>query len=170
MKTVAVKATLPLMFVVLAGCQQSEFADLQAFMQQAGQGTQPALEPLPPLKQVTDYTYEPGEMPDPFKPRIMKSSRSGGGLQPDMSRQKEVLENFPLDALRMVGIIQQKGQMFALIKAPDNVLHRVRKGQYMGQNYGLVVGITDSGVELKELTQDGAGDWTESQATVALQE
>ena len=170
MKAAVMKTTLPLIFLMLVGCQQNEFSDLKAFMQQAGQGTQPALEALPPLKQVTEYTYEPGELPDPFKPRIMKSTKSGGGLQPDMSRQKEVLESFPLDSLKMVGTIKQKGQMFALIKAPDNVLHKVKKGNYMGQNFGLVVGINDSGVELKELTQDGAGDWTESQATVALQE
>ena len=74
------------------------------------------------------------------------------------------------DALHMVGTLEKDGQLYALIKTPDGALHRVKKGNYMGQNYGVVVGINDTAVELKEMVQDAAGDWIESKATVALQE
>lgn len=155
---------------LLSGCEQNEFSDLKLFMEQAGQGGQHALEPLPQLKQAEEFEYVPNEFPDPFKPRSMKPSRSSGGLQPDMNRQKEFLEGIPLDALRMVGTLQKGGQTYALVKTPENALHRVRKGNYMGLNYGLVVAISETGIELKEMIQDGSGDWAESKAILPLQE
>lgn len=159
-----------LVVFLVAGCEQSEFSDLKLFMDQAGQGGQHALEPLPQLKQAELYEYVPNEFPDPFKPRSMKPTRSSGGLQPDLNRQKEFLEGFPLDALRMVGTLQKGGQTYALVKTPENALHRVKKGNYMGMNYGLVIAVSETGVELKEMIQDGSGDWAESKAILPLQE
>ena len=159
-----------LLALLVAGCDQDEFADLKIFMAQAGQDGQHALEPLPQLKQVEAFNYEPGEYPDPFKPRSMKPANYAGGLQPDMSRQKEYLEGFPLDALRMVGTLEKGKQLFGLIRTPDGAIYRVKKGNYLGQNFGLVVGLSESGIGLKEMVQDGSGDWTESKATMALQE
>lgn len=164
------RLTVLLLAFLLAACERDEFADLKTFMARAGQDGQHALEPLPQLKQVEEFDYRPGEFPDPFKPRIMKPSQGAGGIQPDMNRQKEFLEGFPLDALRMVGTLQKGGQRYALIKTPDGTLNSVKKGNYMGQNYGLVVAITESGVELREMLQDGAGAWIESKAVLALQE
>ena len=162
------RPALLLILVLLAGCEKDQYADLNAFMAQAGKDGQSALEPLPPIKQIEQFSYVPGEYPDPFKSRSVKKSKSSGG--PDVTRQKEYLEGFPLDALHMVGTLEKDGQLYALIKTPDGALHRVKKGNYMGQNYGVVVGISDAAVELKEMVQDAAGDWIESKATVALQE
>lgn len=156
--------------VLLAGCEQDEFADLRAFMAQAGTGNQQALEPLPPMKSQEMFSYEQDGLPDPFQPRSMKPAKGGGGMQPDMNRPKGPLEQFPLDALRMVGTIDKAGQLYALVRTPENTLYRVKKGDYMGLNYGLVLAIQDTGIEIRETLQDGAGDWTESRATVALQE
>ncbi|MEW5771023.1 MAG: pilus assembly protein PilP [Pseudomonadota bacterium] len=156
--------------LLLAGCGQDEFADLKTFMAQAGQGGQHALEPMPALKPTTEFSYDPADLPDPFKPRSMKAKSGSGGLQPDMSRPKEFLETFPLDALRMVGTLRKGGVLYALVKTPDNALYRVRVGNYLGQNFGRIVGVTETAIELKEMTQDGAGDWAESKASLALQE
>jgi len=164
------RLTVLLLAFLLAACERDEFADLKTFMAQAGQDGQHSLEPLPQLKQMEDFQYQPGEFPDPFKPRSMKPTQGAGGIQPDLNRQKEFLEGFPLDALRMVGTLQKGGQLYALIKTPDGSVNSVKKGNHIGQNYGLVVGITESGVELREMLQDGAGAWTESKAIMALQE
>jgi type IV pilus assembly protein PilP len=155
---------------LLAGCSQDKFADLRAFMASAGTSGQKPLESLPVVKPQVVFSYEPGDMPDPFKPRSLKPSKGGSGLQPDLSRPKEVLEQFPLDGLKMVGTLIKSGQIFALVRTPESTLYRVKKGDHMGQNFGLVIGITDAGIELREIVQDGAGDWTESKATLALQE
>jgi type IV pilus assembly protein PilP len=125
---------------------------------------------LPQLKQAEVIDYIPGEYADPFKPRSMKSKGSSSGLQPDMMRQKEFLEGFPLDALRMVGTLQKGGQIYALVRTPENALHRVKAGNYIGLNHGLIIAVNETGIELKEIIQDGAGDWAESKATLALQE
>lgn len=159
-----------LILPVLAGCAQDEFADLRAFMVQTGASGQQALEPLPPVKTQEVFNYEPAELPDPFKPRTLKAGKGGGAFQPDLTRPKEPLEQYALDGLRMVGTINQGGQIYALVRTPENTLYRIRKGEHLGQNFGLVIAIREASIEIRETVQDGAGDWTETKATLALQE
>ena len=87
-----------------------------------------------------------------------------------MSRPKEPLELFPLDGLRMVGTLSRQGQLYALVRTPENTLYRVKRGDRIGQNFGVVTAITDTAIEIKETVQDGAGDWTETSASLPLQE
>ncbi|MDO9225552.1 MAG: pilus assembly protein PilP [Pseudomonadota bacterium] len=157
-------------FLLLAGCAQDEFADLRAFLAASGQGTQQKLEPLPPVKTQEAFTYDPGELPDPFRPRSMKAGKGGGGVQPDLNRPKGPLEQDPLDGLRMVGTIEKNGKLYALVRRPDGTLYRVEKGDHIGQNHGIILAISDANIDIKEVVQDGAGDWTESKASMALQE
>ena len=159
-----------LVFLALSGCGSDDFADLKVFMEEAGKGAQPALEPMPPVKVVENHVYDAANLADPFKPRNLKPSKSGGANQPDMNRPKGPLEGFPLDALKMVGTIKRSGVLYALIKTPDGALYKVKRGGYMGQNFGRIVSINDAGVELIETLQDGTGDWIDSKANVALQE
>ena len=95
-------------------------------------------------------------------------SAGGGGIQPDLTRRKEPLEAYPLENLRMVGTLQQNKSNFALVKTPDNNLFRVKVGNYMGQNFGLITEISESTIKLKELVQDSSGDWTERVSTMTL--
>lgn len=154
----------------LTGCAQDEFADLKTFMAQAGAGGQQALEPLPPVKHQEAFDYKPEDLPDPFRARNLKPSKTGGALQPDLARPKEPLEQYPLDGLRMVGTIVKAGELYALVHTPDNTLYRVKRGEHLGQNFGLITRISETGIDIKEIVQDGAGDWTETKATLALQE
>ena len=170
---IATRSVSPLMLaslVLLAGCSQDKFSDLREFMANTGSTAQPALEPLPEVKPQTTYTYEPGDSPDPFQPRSLKQAKGGGAFQPDLNRPKGPLEQFPLDGLRMVGTISKDNQKFALVRTPVSTLYRVKKGDYMGLNFGLVIGISDASIELRETVQDGVGDWTETKATLDLQE
>ena len=70
----------------------------------------------------------------------------------------------------MVGTLQQKNQVFALVKAPDNALYRVRSGNYLGQNFGRIVGISETDIKLKEIVQDSGGNWEEKEQALLLQE
>jgi len=56
-----------------------------------------------------------------------------------------------------------------LVRA-EKTLYRVKKGNYLGQNFGLITEITDTEVKLKEIVQDTAGDWTERQSVLPLLE
>jgi len=69
----------------------------------------------------------------------------------------------------MVGTLTQKKEHFALVKAGTN-LYRVRKGNYMGQNFGVITAVDDNQIALKELIQDSGGDWVERTSALQLQE
>lgn len=69
----------------------------------------------------------------------------------------------------MVGTLQQGADMFAIVRA-EKTLYRVKKGNYMGQNFGLITDITDAEIKLKEIVQDSAGDWAERQSVLPLLE
>jgi type IV pilus assembly protein PilP len=57
-----------------------------------------------------------------------------------------------------------------LIRTTDKDVYQVRIGNYLGQNFGVIIGISDSEIRLKELVQDGSGDWTERSSTLQLAE
>ncbi len=69
----------------------------------------------------------------------------------------------------MVGVLQQGKVTYALVKA-DAALHRVRAGNYMGQNFGVITAVSDDGITLKEIVQDADGEWVERTSTLQLAE
>ena len=70
----------------------------------------------------------------------------------------------------MVGTLQQKKEIFALVKTPDNNLFRVKVGNYLGQNFGRITAISESDIKLKEIVQDSGGNWEEKAQTLQLQD
>jgi type IV pilus assembly protein PilP len=143
--------------------------DLRTFVAETGKDMQGKIEPLPEVKAYEPFTYDAFDLPDPFKPRKL-STGGGGGIQPDLTRPKEPLEAFSLETLKMVGTLSKNGVIHVVIKTPDNAIYHVRKGNYVGQNFGLITKISDSEVTLREIVQDSAGDWSERTSTLILQE
>lgn len=160
---------------LLAACGGDEFGDLKQELNDLTRDVRGKVAPLPVVKPYEPTPYEAFELADPFGPaKIEIAVRSGaaagaGKLKPDESRVKEPLEAFALENLRMVGTLTQAKQNYALVRA-DASLYRVRVGNYMGQNFGLITGITETEIKLRELVQDGAGDWTERESSLQLQE
>jgi type IV pilus assembly protein PilP len=159
---------LPAVAVLLASCS-SEMDELRQFVKDSEKGLPRKIDPLPAVKPFEPFTYEGFDLADPFKPRKITSKEGAGGLAPDLNRRKEPLEAFPLEQLKMVGTLQQGKDMFAIVRA-DKTLYRVKKGNYMGQNFGLITDITDAEIKLKEIVQDSAGDWAERQSVLPLLE
>jgi type IV pilus assembly protein PilP len=153
----------------LTGCGGGGMGDLQTFVKESGKDMQGKVEPLPEVKAYEPFSYSAFDLPDPFKPRKLTSA-GGGGMQPDMNRPKEPLEAYSLETLKMVGTLSQDGVVNVVIKTPDNAIYHVKKGNYAGQNFGLITQITESEVTLREIVQDSAGDWTERTSTLILQE
>ncbi|HZZ92563.1 MAG TPA: pilus assembly protein PilP [Usitatibacter sp.] len=155
---------------LLAGCS-SEMDDLKRFVRESDKGLPRRIDPLPAVKPFEPFTYEGFDLPDPFKPRKLATARegSGGGIAPDLNRRKEPLESFPLEQLKMVGTLSQGKDTYALVRA-DKTLYRVKKGNYMGQNFGLITDVSDNEIKLKEIVQDSGGDWTERQSVLPLLE
>lgn len=162
---------LATLFLVLglSGCGGGSMEDLQAFVAETGKDMQGKIEPLPQVKVYEPFTYNAFDLPDPFKPRKL-STGGGGGMQPDLNRPKEPLEAYSLETLKMVGMLSRQGVVHAVIKTPDNTIYHVRKGNYVGQNFGLITQIRDGEVSLREIVQDSAGDWSERTSTLLLQE
>jgi type IV pilus assembly protein PilP len=161
---------LPVALVALTSCS-SEIEELKSFVRDSEKGLPRRIEPLPPVKPFEPFTYEGFDLPDPFKPRKLAPPKegAGGGIAPDLNRRKEPLEAFPLEQLKMVGTLSQGKDVFAIVRA-DKTLYRVKKGNYMGQNFGLITDVTESEIKLKEIVQDSAGDWAERQSVLPLLE
>jgi type IV pilus assembly protein PilP len=124
------------------------------------------------VKPYEPFPYDAYALFDPFKPRKIEPPKNGAGsgIQPNLTRRKEPLEAYPIENLRMVGTLQQNKATYALVKSPDNNLFRVKSGNYVGQNFGLVTDISESAIKLKEIIQDSGGDWTERISTMTLAE
>jgi type IV pilus assembly protein PilP len=161
-------ATL-LIVLGLTGCGGGGMDDLQTFVAETGRDMQGKIEPLPQVKVYEPFTYNAFDLPDPFKPRKL-STGGGGGMQPDLNRPKEPLEAYSLETLKMVGMLSKQGVIHAVIKTPDNTIYHVKKGNYAGQNFGVITQISDGEVSLREIVQDSAGDWSERTSTLLLQE
>ena len=162
---------LALISTLLTGCGGEEFQDLRDFVKNAGADMRGKIPPPPEVKPYEPFAYNnEANLPDPFKlrkPELRPGSRSGIN-QPDLDRPKEALEEFPLEGLRMVGYLYQKKVGYAVIRAPDGKLHRVKAGNYVGLNFGLIQEVTDTEAKIKEMVQDSTGDWSERMSSLQL--
>lgn len=168
MKIHLVLAVSLLGVVVLGGCGGAEDGDLRRWMDEQGASARGRIEPIPPIRPYEAFTYNAFGQPDPFKPRKIESAKGTRG--PDLTRRKEALEAYPLETLTMVGSLERGKAMIGLVKGSDNKVFQVRPGNYMGQNFGVITNVTEVDISLKELFQDGAGDWVERQTKMMLQE
>lgn len=158
-----------LMLALLAGCGGDEIQDLRDFVKNAGADMRGKVEPPPDIKPYEPFAYEnDASLPDPFKPRKQNVRASVGGGQPNLDRAKEELEDYPLESLKMVGYLFQKKIGNAIIRSGEGKIYHVRAGNYIGQNFGRIVSVTETEVKIKEMVQDSAGDWAERESTLQL--
>jgi len=158
---------------LLSGCGGEEFQDLRDFVKDTGADMRGKIPPPPEVKLYEPFAYNnEANLPDPFKPRKpeMRTGSNRGSNEPDFDRPKEALEEFPLENLKMVGYLLQNKVGYAVVRAPDGKLHRVKKGNYLGMNFGLIKEISDTEATIKEMVQDSAGDWTERISSLQLAE
>lgn len=155
----------------VGGCGNDGMDDLREFVATAHADRRPRVEPLPEVKTHQTFVYSAADLSDPFASfnlRLHGTKTGGSGLQPNPNRRKEPLEDYPLDALKMVGTLSRGKRALAVIQAPDGTVHQATVGNHLGQNFGMITKISDEKVELIELIQGGLGDWIERQASLAL--
>lgn len=147
--------------LLTTGCQP-EKEDLQAYVARVKAQAKPDIPPIPVMKPYQKFEYAATNLRDPFVPTVVDIPEEApditadNGIKPDANRRKEALEYFQLDELQFVGTLQQD-TTWALIRAPDGVIHKVRAGNYMGSNSGQILAITDSELKLKEIVPQGNG-------------
>ncbi|MDH5648430.1 MAG: pilus assembly protein PilP [Gammaproteobacteria bacterium] len=160
------------MSVLLFGCSDDGMNDLREFVENAHKDTKPKVDPIPEVKTHEVFAYGSAEGTDPFgefnlRPRGTKAANKSG---PDLRRRKEPLEEYPLDALKMVGTLSRKSESWVIIQAPDGTVHKAQVGNYLGQNFGKLVSISEDKIELIETIQDPLGDWIKRDASISVVE
>lgn len=159
--------------LMLSGCGR-DMSDLHAWVEEIKRRPAVRIPPLPQVKPYETFAYAAHALRSPFVPsapaRQTVADDGTGGIRPDAGRNREYLEDFPLDTLRMVGTVTMGGETYALIRSSDRAVHRVRVGNYLGQNHGRITAISETSVTLIEIIPDGTGGWTERAAAVALSE
>jgi len=154
---------------VLTGCSQTG-DDLYAYIDQAKSAHVGSVKPVPQFKPYESFTYSAAELRDPFEAAIDIDDDTDKNdlLSPDKTRPREPLEAFPLDTLRMVGVLEQGDNLWGLIEDPKQVVHRVKAGNYLGQNEGAITGISEGEIFLVEIIPDGVGGYIERDASIAI--
>lgn len=165
---------LGLVAIALAGCGGEEHEDLKLWMADASKDMRGRVQPIPEIKPFPIVSYDAGDMVEPFSPgKVVPEKRSGGGgIRPDFDRPRELLEAYPLESLKMVGVVRKGKTLYALVQV-DGAIHQLRTGNHLGQNFGVVTSIAEARINVRELVQDPSGqtaDWVERPATLLLQE
>lgn len=164
--------------VGLTACGTSDQDELQAWMTEQRNQTKPRVDRLPEPTKFTPQAYTQDGTIEPFSNQKLaqalkrdsnQATANAALIAPELARRKEPLEASPLDSVAMVGSMVKVGQPVALVRV-DNLLYQVRVGNYLGQNYGRITKVTETGLSLREIVQDAAGEWIERTSTLQLQE
>jgi len=144
---------LGIALVVFAGCKGKAPA------------TKPAVEkpkpaasaPPPALKEEAKaekevYVYEQKGRRDPFVSLVQISKE-----KPKRVAGKRPIENFDVDDIKLVAIIWDTKQYYALITLPDHKSYTIRKGMTLGLYGGKVEDITKDKVLIREQVKDYRG-------------
>jgi len=160
---------LALLAVGLAACG-SDMDDLDQYINKVKARPGGRIEPLPEITpyEVFTYTADAEGVRSPFMPDVPQSAGPGTGIRPVADRPREFLEAFPLDTLRMVGTLNLGDTAYGLVQTSDGLIHRVVPGNYVGQNDGRIVNISDSEIQIVEIISDGIGGYVERDAAIGL--
>ena len=164
-------AVAPLFFMACT----ADIDELRLWMEQQRREVRPTVTELIPPKKFLPQVYEARADVEPFSVQKLTVAIKQEARQPnslltaEINRRKEPLESYPLDSMSMVGSVSRSGRQFALLRV-DNLLYQVKSGDYLGQNYGKIVGLSETEISLREIVQDAAGEWIERTSTLQLQE
>ena len=161
----------------LVACAGDPTSDLVSYTEEVKSRQKANIEPLPEFEPFESFEYAASDLRDPFSEPVFSHTPTGPiagpegtGIKPDFERPREPLEEYPLDSLRMVGTLEQHEDAWALILDTDDTIHRIQTGNYVGQNHGKIIRVSEFEVELREVIPDGLGGWMERQASIAISE
>ncbi|MGI9291721.1 MAG: pilus assembly protein PilP [Gammaproteobacteria bacterium] len=163
------KLPLACLPIVLLGCAGGVDDELISYVDEVKARPGGRIEPLPQIKPYEKFVYAANDVRSPFE-RARPEKAASRGPKPNIDRNKEYLEQFPLDTLEMVGTLDREGTTFALIQTQDGMVHRVVQGNFIGQNDGRIVAVNDAEVRLEELVPDGIGGFYKRSAEIGLSE
>lgn len=156
---------------LLTACTKShDLSELKRWTESQFEDRKPAVEPLPVIVPYENYKYTASNQTDPFSANNLARSKpkpTASGISPDTNRRREVLEQYPLDSITMVGTLFKDDVSWVILQAPDGTIHRAKQGNHLGQNYGEIINITEEQIGIRELINGPNGNWIERGATIA---
>ncbi len=164
-----------LMLLLSSGCTNNDMTDLDVFVEETRLKFLGKIDALPAITPYESYTYNAYDKRNPFKSPVKKIQTAvlktiDNDLEPNSERNKEDLEKYELSALSMVGIMNNNGQNWAIVKSPDQSIFRVKKGNYIGTNNGKIISISESKIELQEIVKNEGKKWVERKNILAISE
>lgn len=173
-KTTYARIALAIPLLLLAACSR-DMSDLDSYIDEVNARPARPLEPIPEIEPYAPVDYAAADLRDPFVPNEIfnpeeteQNGDNSSGPRPIAGREKEPLEAFPLDSLRMVGTIKIGAVRYGLVRSSEPLIYRVKPGDYLGQNHGEVMAVEPTRLALKELFADGAGRWVERETSMGL--
>ena len=168
-KLLSITTVISVLF--LSGCNGDTDDLEQYFSEQRGRPAAP-IAPIPEVKPYLRYVY-PEHEKDPFDadmlaPSTVREQIVDNGIGIDTTRVPEFLEGFPLDSLRMVGTVEKDKTLWALVKIPEGAVQTVKSGNFLGQNYGKIVNISDVKMSMLETVSNGFGGYEEREISITL--
>ncbi|GDY26746.1 pilus biosynthesis protein PilP [Agarivorans sp. Toyoura001] len=169
MRAIAIGLTL----LALVGCEASQ-DDLQQYVMEVKARKVPVKEDVPEIKPFEHLAYQATERRNPFtSPRAeladtTLNTEKECTVTPSITRQKQSLEQFSLSSLTMRGILGDGPSLWALVEAPGGELYRVKEGYYLGLHHGMIVKVSDVGLDIQEVVSDGEGCWNERTTQLSL--
>ena len=167
--------------------QERTLADLEALKreQEVAPGRKP--DPLPKIPHVEPFQYSAGSLRDPFsrdnvdrpweaRTQVVladdkEEDLGPDPLAPDLTRERQPLEEFPLDSMTFVGVLVALGETRGILLSQGTGLtHEVKVGDYVGQDYGQIGDIDlDTGIMvINEVKLDVSGRWQQNEETLSL--
>jgi type IV pilus assembly protein PilP len=153
----------------LSACSSAD-DELTRFIEDTHKEPGGRVEPIPEVKPYETFVYSAADRRSPFLPGGSGGASGMAGLRPDSKRNREFLEQFSLDTLKMVGTLKLGGHMYGLVQTKDGLVHRVSDGNYMGQADGKITEITPAKISVTEIVPDGLGGYMERPAALGLNE
>ena len=151
--------------LLLLGCAAEEHQDLRQWMREETKGMKGKVAPLPEITAFPVVAYETETLTPPFAPgKIVTLEAVADKTAPDRTRPQQPLEIFPIEDLKVVGIITAGAVPYALVQTPPpNKPKHVRVGEYMGRSFGKITAISKEGITVLETVKDANGAWVEQE-------
>lgn len=161
-----------LICLLLAACGNEEHGDIRAWMDEEAKGIKGSVQTPPPMVTPPIVSYSAKNIESPFSNEKIKT-REGNSLSdksnPAAGRAPEYLEGFPLESMRLIGIVAFQGKTYAVIQTPEKPKH-VTVGNYIGPNYGKIVEISKAQMRISETVKDANDLWVQREKILYLQQ
>lgn len=150
------KLLIPAIALVLLSACGERISEVESRMAQIRSERAPPIEPPPVPQPIQEFEYSASGMRSPFLPHsllvMQTKSENVEGVKPDTSRPKQPLESYELAELIYRGkVVAPNGTEYGLIQEPSGMVREVQVGQYMGKNFGRILEITPTQINLEEI-------------------